>query len=203
MKKKMYKKFVGLAGMTMVTLMCLTGCSQETPESTKLDTYPIVNDSTSNAGDKQQEQIQQEQITQGEQGKSDFYAGADLQGSSQEKPEQEDSDYFAEADLQGSVVEFSDSGFELSAAEVIKEDEGEVMVQAAPGAENEEDLITITYSSDVTFEIITMDSASLTEISREDTDKQSIKKQTSVLVFGNCQDTYHWTADKVIIMRWK
>ena len=182
MKKKMYKKFVVLAGMTMVTLMCFTGCSQETPESTKLDTYPIVNDSTSNAGDKQQEQIQQEQITQGEQGKSDFYAGADLQGS---------------------VVEFSDSGFELSAAEVIKEDEGEVMVQAAPGAENEEDLITITYSSDVTFEIITMDSASLTEISREDTDKQSIKKQTSVLVFGNCQDTYHWTADKVIIMRWK
>ena len=182
MKKKMYKKFVVLAGMTMVTLMCFTGCSQETPESTKLDTYPIVNDSTSNAGDKQQEQIQQEQITQGEQGKSDFYVGADLQGS---------------------VVEFSDSGFELSAAEVIKEDEGEVMVQAAPGAENEEDLITITYSSDVTFEIITMDSASLTEISREDTDKQSIKKQTSVLVFGNCQDTYHWTADKVIIMRWK
>lgn len=180
MKKKSCKKLAVLAGMIMMVLLCCTACSGETPESPKAD-------------------VQGQQETE----KSDFYAGADLQGNSQEKPEQEDSDYFAEADLQGSVVEFSDSGFELSAAEVRKEDEGEVMVQAAPGAENEEDLITITYSSDVTFEIITMDSASLTEISREDTDKQSIKKQTSVLVFGNCQDTYHWTADKVIIMRWK
>ena len=77
------------------------------------------------------------------------------------------------------------------------------MVQAAPGAENEEDLVTITYASDVTFEIITMDSSSLTEISREDTDKQSVKKQSDVLVFGSCQDTYNWIADKVIIMRWK
>ena len=115
----------------------------------------------------------------------------------------ENTDFYAGADLQGSVVEFSDSGFMLSAAEIIKGDEGDVMVQAAPGAENSEDLVTITYSSDVTFEIITMDSASLAEISREDADKQSIKKQTSVLVFGSCQDTYHWTADKVIIMRWK
>ena len=67
----------------------------------------------------------------------------------------------------------------------------------------EEDLVTITYASDVTFEILTMDMASLTEISREGTDKESIKKQTSVLIFGSSQDTYHWTADKVMIVRWK
>ena len=53
------------------------------------------------------------------------------------------------------------------------------------------------------FEIITMEMASLTEISREGTDKESIKKQTSVLIFGSSQDTYHWTADKVMIVRWK
>ena len=64
-------------------------------------------------------------------------------------------------------------------------------------------LVTVTYASDVTFEIITMDMASLTEISREGTDKESIKKQTSVLIFGSSQDTYHWTADKVVILRWK
>ena len=29
------------------------------------------------------------------------------------------------------------------------------MVEAAPGAEKEEDLVTITYASDVTFEILT------------------------------------------------
>lgn len=182
MKKKMYKRFVGLAGMTMAVLMCFTGCSQEPSESTKLDVFPIVNDSTDSKSDSGQEQTQQEQTAQGEQGKSDFYAGADLQGS---------------------VVEFADNGFQLSAAEIIKEEGGDVMVQAAPGEENTEDLVTITYSSDVTFEVITMDSASLAEISREAADKQSIKKQTNVLIFGSCQDTYHWTADKVIIMRWK
>ncbi len=36
-----------------------------------------------------------------------------------------------------------------------KEGDGEVMVEAAPGAEKEEDLVTITYASDVTFEILT------------------------------------------------
>lgn len=77
------------------------------------------------------------------------------------------------------------------------------MVEAAPGAEQKEDLVTVTYDSDVTFEVITIDKASLTELSREETEKESIKKQTSVLVFGSCQDTYHWTADKVMILRWK
>ena len=76
------------------------------------------------------------------------------------------------------------------------------MVQAAPGTEKDEDLISISYASDVTFEIIIMDKASLVEISREAANKESIKKQTSVLIFGSCQDTYHWTADKVIILRW-
>lgn len=183
MKKKMYKKLARMACMSMMAMLCFTACSQKMPESPKGDVQQIVNDEKDidSMKEKQKGQEQQEQGQQ-ETEKSDFYAGADLQGS---------------------VVEFSDSGFELSAAEIIEEDGGEVMVQAAPGAENEEELVTITYSSDVTFEIITMDSASLTEISREDADKQSIKKQTSVLVFGNCQDTYHWTADKVIIMRWK
>lgn len=176
--KKLYEKLVGIAGMSMIVLLCCTACSQETLESPKADVQQSVNDEkeTDNTKENQQEQEKLEQVDSG------FYAGADLQGS---------------------VVEFSDSGFKMSVAKNIKVDGGELMVQAAPGAENEEDLVTITYASDVTFEIITMDSTSLTEISREDTDKQSVKKQSDVLVFGSCQDTYNWIADKVIIMRWK
>ena len=151
---------------------------QKIPESPTADIQQILNEEVDRDST---EEYQQEQVQQGS-GKSEFYAGADLQGS---------------------VVEFSDSGFKMSVAKNIKVDGGELMVQAAPGAENEEDLVTITYASDVTFEIITMDSTSLTEISREDTDKQSVKKQSDVLVFGSCQDTYNWIADKVIIMRWK
>ena len=37
----------------------------------------------------------------------------------------------------------------------------------------------------------------------DDTDKESVKKQSSVCVFGSCQDTYQWTADKILILRWQ
>lgn len=176
MKKNIYKKLVGLAGMSIMILLCCTACSQDQPKNPKGEVQQN--------GNAWEEDNRQENgnVEQEEQSYSGFYAGADLQGS---------------------VVEFSDSGFKMSVAKNIKVDGGELMVQAAPGAENEEDLVTITYASDVTFEIITMDSTSLTEISREDTDKQSVKKQSDVLVFGSCQDTYNWIADKVIIMRWK
>lgn len=133
----------------------------------------------------------------------DVNQSVNMENVNSEDSDKSDSKFFREADLQGSVVEFSDSGFEMSIAVTTKEGDGEVMVEAAPGAEKEEDLVTITYASDVTFEILTMDMASLTEISREGTDKESIKKQTSVLIFGSSQDTYHWTADKVMIVRWK
>ncbi len=176
MKKNIYKKLVGLAGMSIMILLCCTACSQDQPKNPK--------------GEVQQNGNAWEEDNRQENGNV-------------EQEEQSDSGFYAGADLQGSVVEFSDSGFKMSVAKNIKVDGGELMVQAAPGAENEEDLVTITYASDVTFEIITMDSTSLTEISREDTDKQSVKKQSDVLVFGSCQDTYNWIADKVIIMRWK
>lgn len=176
MKKNIYKKLVGLAGMSIMILLCCTACSQDQPKNPK--------------GEVQQNGNAWEEDNRQENGNV-------------EQEEQSDSGFYAGADLQGSVVEFSDSGFKMSVAKNIKVDGGELMVQAAPGAENEEDLVTITYASDVTFEIITMDSSSLTEISREDTDKQSVKKQSDVLVFGSCQDTYNWIADKVIIMRWK
>lgn len=176
MKKNIYKKLVGLAGMSIMILLCCTACSQDQPKNPKGEVQKN--------GNAWEEDNRQE-------------------NGNVEQEEQSDSGFYAGADLQGSVVEFSGSGFKMSVAKNIKVDGGELMVQAAPGAENEEDLVTITYASDVTFEIITMDSTSLTEISREDTDKQSVKKQSDVLVFGSCQDTYNWIADKVIIMRWK
>ena len=179
--KKKFKKLVGLAGMNILVLLCCAACSggqQEIPQS----------------GTSWNESVYEEDY--GQQNENVGESGNAEQGQS-------DLEFYAGADLQGSVVEFSDSGFKMSVAKNIKVDGGELMVQAAPGAENEEDLVTITYASDVTFEIITMDSTSLTEISREDTDKQSVKKQSDVLVFGSCQDTYNWIADKVIIMRWK
>ena len=178
MKNYFGKKVLELAGFSMAIILGCTACADG--KSDKMDAD--VNQSV--IVEKETEDTQENQYV------------------NSAAPDKSDLNFFKEADLQGSVVEFSDSGFKLSAAEISKENGGDVMVQAAPGTEKDEDLISISYASDVTFEIIIMDKASLVEISREAANKESIKKQKSVLIFGSCQDTYHWTADKVIILRW-
>ena len=192
MKNYFGKKVLGLASFSMAVMLGFTACADWQTGKTDGDVNQSVNmenvNQSVNVGKETGDTQENQEINQ--------YVNS-------EDSDKSDSNFFQEADLQGSVVEFSDSGFEMSIAVTTKEGDGEVMVEAAPGAEKEEDLVTITYASDVTFEIITMDMASLTEISREGTDKGSIKKQTSVLIFGSCQDTYHWTADKVVILRWK
>lgn len=188
MKKIFGKKVLGLAGFSMAVMLGFTACADGQTGKTDGD----VNQS-----------VKMENVNQSVNVEKETGDTQENQYVNSEDSDKSDSNFFQKADLQGSVVEFSDSGFEMSIAVTTKEGDGEVMSEAAPGAEKEEDLVTITYASDVTFEIITMDMASLTEISREGTDKESIKKQTSVLIFGSCQDTYHWTADKVVILRWK
>lgn len=192
MKNYFGKKVLGLAGFSMAIMLGCTACADGQTGKTDGDVNQSVNmenvNQSVNVGKETGDTQENQEINQ--------YVNS-------EDSDKSDSNFFREADLQGSVVEFSDSGFEMSVAVTTKEGDGEVMVEAAPGAEKEEDLVTVTYASDVTFEIITMDMASLTEISREGTDKESIKKQTSVLIFGSSQDTYHWTADKVMIVRWK
>ena len=192
MKNYFGKKVLGFAGFGMAVILGCTACADGQTGKTDGDVNQSVNmenvNQSVNVGKETGDTQENQEINQ--------YVNS-------EDSDKSDSNFFREADLQGSVVEFSDSGFEMSVAVTTKEGDGEVMVEAAPGAEKEEDLVTVTYASDVTFEIITMDMASLTEISREGTDKESIKKQTSVLIFGSSQDTYHWTADKVMIVRWK
>ena len=111
---------------------------------------------------------------------------------------------FDGADLEGSVVEFSETGFTLSPATTETDEGGGMeMAQAAPGSENEKDNIQITYTDSTVFQIVNLSASSQSEISREDTDKDTVKKQSGVCVFGSCQDTHNWTADKILILRWQ
>jgi hypothetical protein len=115
-----------------------------------------------------------------------------------------DGTFYDGANLQGDVVEFSETGFSLSPATTETEaDGGQVLAQAAPGSENDENNVQINYTDDTVFQIVNLSASSQSEVSREDTDKESVKKQSSVCVFGTCQDTYHWTANKVLILRWQ
>ena len=113
-------------------------------------------------------------------------------------------EFYDGADLEGSVVEFSDEGFFLSPATTETEaGGGQVMTQAAPGAESDDKNVQISYDDHTVFQIVNLSISSQKEISREDTDKESVKKQSQVCVFGSCQDAAHWTADKILVLRWQ
>lgn len=101
--------------------------------------------------------------------------------------------------LQGSVVEFSDSGCTVSP--VTNEDEHTAVV-AAPGNENDETNVNISYKTDCIFQKaninITTGKASISDASVSD-----IKKQTSLLIYGDFEDTQNLTAIKIIIVRYE
>lgn len=111
--------------------------------------------------------------------------------------------YFEGADLNGRVLEFSEYGFTITPVYTeVYADGTRSSWEAAPGKENEEDNVYVTYKEDTVFEVVNFN-MSLQEVSsREDADKSSIKKQTLVYVFGSSEDGKNWTADKVLVQRW-
>ena len=112
--------------------------------------------------------------------------------------------FYDGANLSGRVVDFSDTGCTITPRNMILNEDGSMEGGvAAPGHESEETNIHITYAEDVVFQIVYFSMGAQTELSREDTDKSSIKKETDVDIFGACQDEKHWVADKVVITRWQ
>ena len=101
--------------------------------------------------------------------------------------------------LQGSVVEFFDSG--CTVTPVTNEDENTAVV-AASGNENDETNVNISYKTDCIFQKaninITTGKASISDASISD-----IKKQTSLLIYGDFEDTHNLTATKIIIVRYE
>lgn len=111
--------------------------------------------------------------------------------------------YFEGADLNGRVLEFSDTGFTITPIyrEVFADGTSNSW-EAAPGKEKEENNIYVTYTEDTVFEVVYFNMGLQDVSSREDADKNSIKKQTVVYVFGSSEDGKNWTADKVLVQRW-
>jgi hypothetical protein len=203
--------------------MCLAGCGKDTAGSLEISTQEIQQNNVSDgaqadnnvaddkaqadnnaADDKAQAdnntaddevQANRENDAPLEQGADNNVADDGASGS------RGDGEFLEGANLQGTVVEFSETGFTLSPAST--EADGKVLAEAAPGSESDENNVQITYTDNTVFQIINYSKDSLSELSREDTDKESVKKQSSVAVFGSCQDTYHWTADKILIIRFQ
>lgn len=179
--KRMWKKAIGVICAGGLSLMCLAGCGKDVAGSPEIPT----------------QEIQQNNVADGAQANNNT-ADDGASGSTG------DGEFYDGANLQGSVVEFSETGFSLSPAITEKEEGGgEVLAEAVPGSESDENNIQITYTDNTVFQILNFSMSSQSEVSREDTDKESVKKQSSVCVFGSYQDTYHWTADKILIFRYQ
>ena len=105
----------------------------------------------------------------------------------------------AASDLQGHVIEFSDNGCVVSP---VTSDNVDEAVVSAEGYENEGAKVTIKYEDNCIFQraviSIAAGKASISEAAKAD-----IKKKTSLLLYGNFDDTVNFTAAKVIITQYE
>lgn len=102
--------------------------------------------------------------------------------------------------MQGSVISFSDIGCSVSQA--ISEDDGQSAKVAAPGSENADTTVNIQYQTNCVFQTAIINRT--TEIATiSDASISDIKKQTSLIIYGDFEGTHDLTATKVIIARYE
>ncbi len=199
MKRKMLKA-AGVLCLFTVLCMGMTGCSEKENEKPDLPDVHMTDESGYNG----------DMVTDGEDSSNEAEGGLEdtsnnaTENNNEITDNNEEGEFYDGADLSGRVVEFTDTGFTITPRTLIINEDGSMEGGiAAPGYESEETNIHITYAEDAVFQVIYFSIGSQTEISREDADKNSIKKETDVNIFGTCQDEKHWIADKVVIIRWQ
>lgn len=199
MRKKMLKA-AGVLCLSVVLCMGMAGCAGKENEQPEPSDVHMTNESGYN------EEIAADgknSSNEAEGGQEDMN-NTDAKNSGGIADNHEEGVFYDGANLSGRVVDFSDAGCTITPRTLIINEDGSMEGGiAAPGYESEETNIHITYADDVIFQVIYFSMGSQTEISREDTDKNSIKKETDVNIFGTSQDDKQWIADKVVIIRWQ
>lgn len=184
--KKQLQAFV--IGMSLFTL---AGCG--VPNDTDTDR-------TQEAGNTYMENPMadpdQKEPSAGNNGNADVGAGGGAAG------EVSGGEIIAASDLQGSVIEFSDTGCRINPVTSSEDGSGSTASIAAEGHEEEDAKVTVTYEEGCIFQRavinITTGKADVREASVSD-----IKKKTSLLLYGNFEDTEHFTAAKAVIVRYE
>lgn len=117
-------------------------------------------------------------------------------GSSENKG----NDILESAKMQGAVLEFTDNGCLVNQAKDIEGGAG-IKIEA-PGLENKDNAVSVTYNSDCEFVIATVNAQS--GVTNATTGSISdVKKQSNVYIYGEFADTLHFNATKVVIARWE
>ena len=105
----------------------------------------------------------------------------------------------AASDLQGSVTGFSDNGCTITP--VTSSNDGEAAI-AADGYEDEAEKINIKYGDNCIFQRAVM-SIATGKATVSEAAKAEIKKKTSLLLYGNFDDTKNFTATKAVIVQYE
>ncbi len=106
------------------------------------------------------------------------------------------------SDLQGSVTEFSDNGCTITPTTSSNDGKAKIAEEAADGFEDEAEKINIKYGDNCIFQRAVM-SIATGKATVSEAAKAEIKKKTSLLLYGNFDDTKNFTATKVIITQYE
>lgn len=108
----------------------------------------------------------------------------------------------ANATLEGGVVDFTNKGCTVSPSKTEDADGGEIAYQAAPGMDNNEDNIKITYQEGCVFQLAVINPTTgklkISNISKDD-----IKKQSQIIIYGDYQNASQISASKIVITRYE
>lgn len=199
MKRRSKRKTAGILAASIILSICMVACSEKDEVVGQINMESMQAQTESETSGKNMTTEGNSSMDEGTEKQAEGLI--DLESEAEKSSEGE---FYDGANLSGRVVEFSDEGFQITPSTLIVNEDGSMEGGiAAPGYESEEDNITITYQEDTEFQIVYFSMASQTEVSREDTDKSSIRKETNVDIFGTCQEDKHWIADKVVITRWQ
>lgn len=102
--------------------------------------------------------------------------------------------------IQGDVIQFSHESCTITPVE--NSADGNVAVIDAPGNENSDNNVTIHYQNDCVFQIAKISISSGTATFSE-ADISDIKKQTSLIIYGDWSDKHNLNATKVFIARYE
>ena len=106
-----------------------------------------------------------------------------------------------DADLEGAILEIN--GTELVCNPMVTEevDDGQVAYQMV--GDDVETKIYVSCDDNTSYELLKMSRATESAVSLEGIGREQLKKDDSILVYGSATDTEHWTAERVIVIKWE
>lgn len=170
----MMKQKSALIIITMLVIACLGGCGKQAAQN------PSSNASMSLDSN---QQLEEADIEKGQ----DDSSGTDPADGDQ---------LFAECTLTGTVTEFSDDGCKITPTF----QNGAIAYEAAPGYEDESDMVNIIYDKECSFRIANVNIVTGNVVYDAAT-TEDVKKQTHILIYGVYDSENNLIADHIYIYR--